>query len=515
MNQIKMAVISSIITLHQQGWSQRTIAKKLGIHRETVGRHIRLEAKPAIPPTGPPDSKPANVPAGADDSKPAILPAGGCGRKSQCQLHRELIETKLAGGLSAQRIYQDLRDEVNFTGAYDAVKRFVRRVAKSNPHRFERMECEPGEEAQVDFGKGAPIVGDDGRKRGTYVFRIVLSHSRKAYSEAVTRQTTEVFIRCIENAFRYFGGVPKTLVIDNLRAAVSRADWYEPTLNPKIEAFCRHYGTVILPTRPYHPHHKGKVERAVGYVKNNALKKREFENLGAQNAHLQDWESKIADQRIHGTTRRQVAQVFEERERPALQPLPPMIFPCYQEARRAVHRDSYVEVQRAYYEVPEEYIGREVWVRWDSHLVRVFNHRGEQIALHAHLEAGRFTPSQHGHRRGGVQGSLNYLLNEAALIGPHSARWAKAMIEQRGPIGFRAIYGLLTLSRNHTVRVIETACERACTHGAYRLRDLRRLIEQPAEEPAFEWLSEHPVIRDMADYGAFVKQTQPLEAAAV
>lgn len=504
------------MTLCQQGWSQRRVARELGLNRETVARYVRLAAaKPAIPPPGSADTSVANpaiLPAGAGEPKPAIPPAGVCGRKSQCQAHRALIEQKLAGGLSAQRIYQDLRAEAGFSGAYDAVKRFVRRVTQSHPRRFERMECAPGEEAQVDFGKGAPVVDGEGRRRGTHVFRFVLSHSRKAYSEATTRQTTEIFIRCIENAFRYFGGVPKTVVIDNLRAAVTQADWYDPELNPKIEAFCRHYNTVILPTRPYHPHHKGKVERAVAYVKNNALKMRGFESLAAQNAFLLDWEAQIADQRIHGTTRQQVAKRFEEQERPALQPLPPMIFPCYQEARRAVHRDSYVEIQRAYYEVPEEYIGREVWVRWDSHLVRAFNQRGEQIALHARLDPGQFTAPR-GERRSRAQGGRNYVLNEARLIGPHSGTWAEAMIKQRGPIGFRAIYGLLALSRAHPIKVIEAACERACANGAYRLRDLRRLMEQPVQQESFEWLDAHPIIRDMAEYGTFVTQPQPTEAA--
>ena len=96
------------------------------------------------------------------------------------------------------------------------------------------MECSPGEEAQVDFGTGAPLKSQDGKRKKTYVFRIVLSHSRKAYSEAVDRQTTENFIRCLENAFSHFGGVPQTLVIDNLRAAVSKADWYDPKINPKV-----------------------------------------------------------------------------------------------------------------------------------------------------------------------------------------------------------------------------------------------------------------------------------------
>jgi transposase len=515
-----MAVESTIVTLSRQGWSQRRIARELGVDRETVGRYVRRAAsEPAIPPPGsaePLGANPAILPAGPADPNPAIPPPGACGRKSQCQPHRAFIEQGLADGLSAQRIYQDLRAETEYAGSYDAVKRFVRRLAQAHPHRFERIECAAGEEVQVDFGRGAPIVDSEGRRRGTHVFRVVLSHSRKAYSEAVTRQTTETFIRSLENAFRYFGGVPKTVVIDNLRAAVTQADWYEPDLNPKIEAFCRHYNTVILPTRPYHPHHKGKIERAVGYVKNNALKRRAFESLGAQNAFLLNWEAQIADQRIHGTTRQQVAKLFEERERAALQPLPPMIFPCYQEARRSVHRDSYVEVQRAYYEVPEEYIGREVWVRWDSHLVRVFNQRGEQIAVHARLEAGQFTATSHGHRHSRrVDGGRNYLLHEAGLIGPHSRRWAQAMIEHRGPIGFRAIYGLLALSRAHPLKVIEAACEQACARGAYRLRDLRRLMEQPVEQAAFQWLEAHPVIRDMADYGTLVNATQPTEAAAV
>ena len=90
---------------------------------------------------------------------------------------------------------------------------------------------------------------------------VVLSHSRKAYSEVVFRQTTENLIRCLENAFWHFGGVPKTLVPDNLKAAVLKADWYDPDLNPKLRSFCEHYGTVLLPTKPRTPRHKGKVER--------------------------------------------------------------------------------------------------------------------------------------------------------------------------------------------------------------------------------------------------------------
>ena len=183
--------------------------------------------------------------------------------------------------------------------------------------------------------------------RRPWIFRIVLSYSRKAYSEAVWRQSTEAFISCLENAFRHFGGVPKRLVIDNLKAAVARADWYDPEIHPKLQSFARHYGTVFLPTKPYMPRHKGKVESGVKYVKRNALKGRVFTSLAEENQFLLNWETQVADQRIHGTTKQQVEKLFEEAERRELLPLPAERFPFFHEARRAVHRDGHLEVDKA------------------------------------------------------------------------------------------------------------------------------------------------------------------------
>ena len=175
------------------------------------------------------------------------------------------------------------------------------------------------------------------------------------------------------------------------RAAVKHPDWFDPELVPKLRSFCRHYGLVILPTKPYTPRHKGKVESGVKYVQNNALKARKFLTLVAENEYLAHWETTVADTRIHGTTRRQVGRVFREVERPVLQPLPRERFPCFQEAPRKVSRDGHVEVAKAYYSVPPEYLGYTVWARWDARLVRIFNQRFEQIALHVRHEQGRFS----------------------------------------------------------------------------------------------------------------------------
>ncbi len=345
----------------------------------------------------------------------------------------------------------------------------------------------------------------------------MLSYSRKGYSESVLRQTTDAFIRCLENAFRHFGGVPRLLVPDNLRAAVSRADWFEPELNPKVREFCRHYDTVMVPARPYHPRDKGKVENAIKYLKNNALKGRQFESLNAQNQFLLDWESRIADQRIHGTTRQQVAALFK-REQPSLPPLPLSLFPCFQEAQRMVHRDSHVEVERAYYEVPEEYLQRQVWVRWDGRTVRVLNDRMEQIAIHAKAAPGRFQQFDQTTSRSrlmGVERSSIWLVSDAMKIGPQCGAWAQAVLVNRGVEGIRPLCGLRQLVRKHTAVELEKACGQALELGRFHLRELRGILDAAGEEEAPGFLEAHPLIRAMTEYGSLFEKMYPEEETLI
>lgn len=518
-----MAVTSSIVGLYRRGWSKSQIARRLGINRETVARHVRLalEAEATAPPA---DSKPAIPPPGNAGSNPAILHAGKSdadpGRRSQCEPHRELIAAKLEAGLSAQRIYQDLRDEQGFRGAYDAVKRFCGTLKAREPDRIWRVECLPGEEAQVDFATGYYLQDADGKRRKVHLLRVVLSHSRKGYTEAVERQTSENFIRCLENAFRAFGGVPQTLNIDNLRAAVKRADWYEPELSPKIEQFCRHYGTVVLPCRPGTPQHKGKVENGVQYVQDNAMKGRTFLTVQLTNEHLRQWEATIADCRIHGTTRQQVGKHFADVERTALQKLPPDLFPCFQEGRRTVHTDSHVQIGNAYYEVPAEYIGQDVWVRWDARLVRVFNPRFEQLCVLSVQRPGEFTAplGARGRSSGGVERDKAYWLKRCARVGDHCGLWALEVVAQRGDTGIRTLQGLVSMAGKSASAELDRACQRALSHGAYRLSDLRRLLVQPTTQSTLSFMENHPLIRDMREYTAFLEllypENEPIKEAA-
>ena len=235
-NMLEMAERETIQQLVKTGWSYRKIAKELGINRETVAKY----------------SKPANVRTGfllkTDVSGEGVSEEKVL-RKGSCALFEAIIAQKREEGLSKVRIFQDLEAEQGFKGSYSSVQRHVERTELAVPLPFRRIETLPGEQAQVDFGSGYWLKDND-PKRKVNVFRIVLSYSRKCYSEGVFRQDTETFLRCLENAFWFFGGVSKTLSLDNLKAAVIKADWYDPELNPKMASFAKHYGLAVLPIKP-------------------------------------------------------------------------------------------------------------------------------------------------------------------------------------------------------------------------------------------------------------------------
>jgi transposase len=514
-NELSMAEREAIAALLKQGWSKRRIARELELHRDTVRRYARELGQPergtvedVATGAGSKPTTPFKVAAGNDAAAPL-----DCGTdpsrtgRSRCEPYRTIIEEKISAGLTAQRIFQDLTTDHGYSGAYNAVKRIVRRLNGSTEAPFRRIEREPGAEAQADFGKGAALIGPDGRRRSSHVLRVSLSYSRKGYSEAFFKQDTPSWLAGWENAFWSWGGVPKVLQIDNTKAAVNKADWYDPELHPIITSFCKHYGTVLMPIKVRTPRHNGKAESNVGYVKCNALKGRTFPTLLAENEHLLRWESQIADLRIHGTTKKQVRRLFEI-EKSALLPLPSERFAFFHEEQRVVHRDGHVEVAKAYYSVPPEYMGHTVWARWDSHVVRILNSRFEQIAMHARHEIGKFSTSpQHlaSRKIALVEQGATELLRRARLVGPQTGRWAEAVLKERSIEGVRVLAGLLSLVKRHSSSAVERACGLACAHGTFRLKTLRALLKDPVEQDEFRFMDEHPLIRNLNHYGTLVR----------
>jgi len=480
-NITKVELQQTIHSLHSQGWSQRRIARNLGVHRLTVSRYI-------------------------ETSKCTISQTGKAGRRSDCEPYRESIQSWVNQGLSSERIRQDLTVQFGASISYDSVNRFVKTLEVDDSVRVYRMECEPGQEAQIDYGTLYLPIGEDRRRKKVHVLIVTLSHSRKSYVEAVLSQNAESFLRSLENAFRHFGGVPERLCPDNLKAAVIKADWYDPEVNPKLREFAAHYGTVILPARPYTPTDKGKVEAAVKYVKNNALKGRSFKSLAEVNEHLRWWTANVADKRIHGTTKRQVGTHFEEGEKAALKALPASLFPSYEEAPRSVHRDSYIEVKGAYYEVPAQYVGMKVWARWDAAMVRIYDSKLQKLSSHVRLPKGQFSRVLGvGGCRGSVEQSTGYFRNKVVPMGEHVLDWADRMIATDKDRALRRLQGLLSLKGKYTPECINEAARKASIHGQHTLRDLRRWLEAPHQQESFSFLQQHELIRNPNSYDSLAK----------
>jgi hypothetical protein len=170
-----------------------------------------------------------------------------------------------------------------------------------------------------------------------------------------------------------------------------------------------------------------------------------------------------------------------------------------------VHRDSYVEVERAFYETLPELIGRLVWVRWDSRCVRIFNERMEQVSMHTRIEAGKFSRSLGaGGLNAPVGASCRYWVSRAAVLGEHCAQWAQAAMDARGPEALRSLMALCGLIKKHSATALNGACAKALKTGTHRLKDVKRFLGDHAEQTCFGFVEDHPLIRDLKTYSDFI-----------
>jgi len=350
-----------VIALGRLGWSLRRIQRVTGVRRETASEYLKAAGLALRPPRGRQVvAKPASGAGVTTDFGGPLEPAARARRSptaSPCEAYREAIELGLSRGRNAMAIWQDLVDGYGFPGGYQSVKRFARKL-RGRPTLEARVviETAPGEEAQVDYGSG-PMVRDpaSGKYRRTRLFVLTLGYRRKSVRLLVWRSSAQTWAQLHEQAFRRLGGVPRVVVLDNLREGVLQPDLYDPALNPLYRDLLKHYGAVALPCRVRDPDRKGKVESAVGHAQKTPLKGLRFESLAEGQAYLDRWEERWADTRIHGTTKRQVGTMFAE-ERPALLPLPVEPFRYYHYGERTVHLDGCVEVEAAYYSAPPGWV---------------------------------------------------------------------------------------------------------------------------------------------------------------
>jgi len=419
---------------------------------------------------------------------------------SSCEPYREWIEGELARGRRVTTIWQDLVDDHGFTASYQSVKRFAVKLRGTRTREAHpTIVTGPGEEGQVDCGDG-PMVRDPktGRYRRTRLFVLTLGYSRKSVWLLTFRSSSRTWCELHEEAFARLGGAPRTSVLDNLKEGVLKPDVHDPELNPLYRDMLAHYGVVALPARVRHPDRKGKVERAVDHAAGGPLKSMRFESLEEAQAYLDRWSTRWADTRIHGTTKRQVAAMFDE-ERPSLLPLPAEPFRYFQYGKRSVHLDGCVEVDAAYYSAPPGWVGREVHVQWDSRQVRLLDPRtGELLREHRHTPRGWRAVHPEDRPKKTEPGVLQ-LLARANRAGTSIGAVCRSIHERRAEAGVRRIQGVLSLAKKHGSAAVERACREALELGVPDYRFVRRWIER--HPPHAELLRQvDPLIRELTHY---------------
>jgi transposase len=507
-----------VIALGRLGWSLRRIERETGVRRETAGAYLRA-AGIAVRPPGTwgwrAAAKAANEVTTGSEAKPAIEVTTGSGPisaspstsvRSSCEPFREFIELSLGQGRNAMAIWQDLVASHGFTGNYQSVKRYVRKLrGKRTPEARVVIQTAPGEEAQVDYGSG-PMVRDplSGKYRRTRLFVMTLGYSRKCVRFLVFGSSTRIWSELHERAFRRLGGAPRLVVLDNLREGVLAPDFYDPTVNPLYRDVLAHYGSVALPCRVRHPDRKGKVESGVGHAQKTPLKGLRFESLEEAQAYLDRWEERCADTRIHGTTKRQVSVMFAE-ERPALLSLPLEPFRYYQFGTRTVHLDGCVEVDAAYYGAPPGWIGRQVNVQWNHVYVRLIDPKtGQLLREHFHQKRGQHA-IQERDRSPRTPLRTQQLLVRAQKAGLHIGQLCGLLYERQGEPSIRRILGVLSLSKKHGLAAVEQACATALEVGAPDYRFVRRYLERGPQLP-LSLRQIDPLIRELVQYRDLIEQ---------
>ncbi len=510
----KKRVIEGMIGL---GWSDRRIGRETRVHRITVGKYRRvLQNRPQVPAgflseTGQNDPQ---VPTGSEahtigtatGTSPPLPPP----RNALLLPHLGAIQKRLTQGLSAQRIYQDLIEEGGYPGSYDSIKRYIRKIRKKVPHFFERLPVFPGREAQVDFSHG-PLIGDEKEKRRSWLFKMTLSFSRHAYEELVFAQDVETFLRCHERAFVFFGGVPQTVKIDNLKSGVLRAHLYEPLLNPVYLSFSEWYGFVINPCDPYQPQQKGRVERDIAYTQENALKGRKFGSLEEGNRLLLYWNKNWARLRIHGTTKRQVWQQFMEVEKPALRPLPASAFLFFKIGMRKVDVQGHIEVLSNFYSAPYQLIGTYVTVHFSAEEVVIL--QGEKVLCRHRTRLGKaqavsLALHRPPHKPVSLEAEEHMHLQRARAVGPNLNRLIGKLLSRQEVPSIKKVRGVMSLRKGFSAAHLEEAAGIALSRHNMSYHFVKTLCESLRKEGGTQdtLTKEHEFIRSLSEYQTHVNE---------
>jgi len=487
--QVSMNEIVEMIYQWHQGKSVKGIERSFGIDRKTVRKYVRLAQSIGVCRESPFPLETELVSQLISLSHSRLLR-----EKPATELivpHREWIEEKLkAPEMTAKQIWRLFKEERGIEIGYCTMKRYLKAEFQFGaPEVTVRIEVEPGSQAQVDFGYAGMMVDpSSGKLRRAWAFIMILSYSRHRFVRFIFRQDVKSWIDCHIRAFEFFGGIPASVVLDNLRAGVVKADIYDPTLNRAYGELERHYGFVADPAKAAKAKHKGKVERGVPVVRKHLLAGRSFRDIEEANQRALKWCREEIGMEVHGTTKRRPFEAFQREEAPRLRPLPPEAFECPEWKKCTVHPDHHIVVDKSYYSLPTRWIGKEVWVRRTRRLVQIFYDK-QWIKTHLRAEQpstwvtdlSDYPPDKLAY----LMPTPTYCRQKASEIGPHTEALIEEILKEHAMKNLRKAQALLRLAEKHGRTSMEAAAQRALLFGNFHYRSIKTILEKG-------WLSFEP-----------------------
>ena len=473
--------ILEVLRRHARGERRRAIARATGHSRKTVARYIkRAEGCGWDGRSEPTEELAMQV---AARVQPGPAPAGPGEAQARLLVHRAQIQAWLTPddgkrGLTLTRIHELLAGRGVEVG-YTSLRRFVaqRCDLPSRRSTVRLVDVPPGELAEIDFGRlGLLWDPETGRDRVVHALIVTLVHSRHMYLHLTFSQRLADVIDGLEDAWEFFGGVPRRVILDNLKPAVAKADRYEPIYQRTISEYARHRGFVLDAAVPRHPTGKPHVERMVPYARERFFRGADLRR-GLEHARGEAvrWCVEVAGRRVHGTTRKIPLEVFEAVEKPALLPLTGGRFDPPQWAECKVHRDLCIQFQQALYSVPAAHLGKTVTVRGDRGLVRIFL-KGQLVKTHPtqppggkSLDPADYPPERAAYAMRDVDGTIRRARAHGEHIGQMMARLLSGTVPWSK---LRAGEKLLRLVRRYGAARVDAACRRAL---AFDLVDVRRV----------------------------------------
>jgi len=483
---IEMNEIIEIVYQWHQGNTIKGIKSSLKFDRKTIRKYISLAEQLGVRRGEPfPDEQELIKRLRALSRSPALYETPAI---DSIGLHRDKISHLLEEKeMTAKQIWRLLEEEHKLGVGYSSVKRYLKKEFHlGTPKVTVRIETLPGQEAQVDYGYAGLMYDPVMQKtRRAWAFIMSLSYSRHRFVRFVFRMDSSSWIDCHMRAFQFFGGVPATIVLDNLKTGVIKPDIYDPTLHFAYADLERHYGFVADPAKVRCPKMKGKVERVVPVVRKHLLAGRCFKDINEANTRALSWSRDEIGQEVHGTIKKMPYPVFLEEEKSSLKLLPdePFEIPLWKEC--SVHPDHHVVFDRSYYSLPTRYIGKKVWVRGTQKLAQIF-YQHELIKTHPRskypgkriTDETDYPPEKLAY----LMATPTYCRKKASEYGPHTEKLICKILSDHAMRNLRKAQGILRLGEKYG-KELEQASERALAFGNYRYKSLKTILEKELCKP--------------------------------